>query len=246
MIKPNPYYHRISNRGNWEVVYTGFVLILLSFFIMLCSFSALDESKLTRFIKSFSHAVNILSGGLKTTPGPVVLPSSADMVARRHAMAALYANVKNSIQATGLAGEVTVSMAAKGVVVRFADRVLFHSGRDEILSGATGVLEKIGAVILRTSHAVRIEGHTDARPIRTARFPSNWELSTARAVNVLRFFSERMQISTARLSAAGFAEFQPVLDNRTDANRATNRRVEIIFTVSPPEDTVALSEVTFY
>ncbi|MGD8334598.1 MAG: OmpA family protein, partial [Desulfobacterales bacterium] len=80
-----------------------------------------------------------------------------------------------------------------------------------------------------TEYLVRIEGHTDNVPIRTFLFPSNWELSTARAVNVLRYFIEHHQIDSQRLSAEGFGEFQPLVANDTAENRNKNRRVEVIF-----------------
>ena len=91
------------------------------------------------------------------------------------------------------------------------------------------MLEKVGAIIAKTSYQVRIEGHTDNLPIKTERFPSNWELSTTRSVNVLRYFRKTHNIPAERLSAAGFAEYRPLVPNDSEAHRAQNRRVEIIF-----------------
>ena len=97
------------------------------------------------------------------------------------------------------------------------------------------LLEKIGAIIARTSYFIRIEGHTDNLPIHTKLFPSNWDLSTARAVNVLRYFIQSHRIDAQRLAAVGFGEFQPLAPNDTPANRAKNRRVEMIFITKDPQ-----------
>ncbi len=91
------------------------------------------------------------------------------------------------------------------------------------------MLEKIGVIIAQTDYLIRIEGHTDNVPIHTAAFPSNWELSTARAVNVLRYFIQNHRIDAKRLSAEGLGEFRPLMANDTEENRATNRRVVVIF-----------------
>jgi chemotaxis protein MotB len=91
------------------------------------------------------------------------------------------------------------------------------------------LLQKIGAIISKTDYLIRIEGHTDNLPIHTALFPSNWELSTARAVNVLRYFIKEHNIDPRRLAAEGFSEFHPLAANDRPENRAKNRRVEIIF-----------------
>jgi chemotaxis protein MotB len=98
------------------------------------------------------------------------------------------------------------------------------------------MLKKVGDIIARTGFEVRIEGHTDDLPIRTVHFPSNWELSTARAVNVLRYFIETVGISSERLSAVGFSEFQPMVPNDSAGHRARNRRVEIIFLDADRQD----------
>jgi chemotaxis protein MotB len=106
---------------------------------------------------------------------------------------------------------------------------LFDLGDAQVTADAATLLNKVGAIISQTNYEVRIEGHTDNLPIRTDRFPSNWELSTARAVNVLRFFVEKLNIPARRLFAVGFGEFQPRYPNDTEEKRSLNRRVEIVF-----------------
>jgi chemotaxis protein MotB len=113
--------------------------------------------------------------------------------------------------------------------MRLSDHALFDLGVAHLSAEAMPLLTKIGEIIAKTTYLIRIEGHTDNLPIHTEQFPSNWELSATRAVNVLRYFSEAHQISQERLSAVGFAEYHPLMPNDTAGHRAKNRRVEIIF-----------------
>jgi chemotaxis protein MotB len=113
--------------------------------------------------------------------------------------------------------------------MRLSEHALFDLGAADISVEALPLLQKIGAIILKTDYLIRIEGHTDNLPIHTALFPSNWELSTARAVNVLRYFIKDHNIDPRRLAAEGFSEFHPLAANDRPENRAKNRRVEIIF-----------------
>ncbi|MEJ2101338.1 MAG: OmpA family protein [Desulfobacterales bacterium] len=113
--------------------------------------------------------------------------------------------------------------------MRLSEHALFDQGAADISVDALPLLDKIGAVISKTEYLIRIEGHTDNLPIHTELFPSNWELSTARAVNVLRYFIKNHNIDPRRLAAEGFGEFHPLVANDSPENRAKNRRVEIIF-----------------
>lgn len=220
------------SKGGWEIIYTGFVLIMLSFFIMLCSFSSMDKAKITPFVKSFSKAVNILPGGVKMEPGEIVINDPADIVDVEDDLANVFEDVKEMIDKMGLRKQIHVLLSHRGLVIKLSNAAVFDVGEADILTRGGGVpmLDKIGAIIAPLPHVVRIEGHTDNVPIHTDKFPSNWELSTSRAVNVLRYFMDVRNIPARRLVAVGFGEFQPRLSNDTPENRAANRRVEIIVT----------------
>jgi len=215
--------------GGWEIVYSGFVLILLCFFIMLSSFSSIQEAKIMRFAKSFVEAVSILPGGLKVDGGAAILPNSAEMVDSDSPLARVYADLKALAEGQNHQNDIVVTHSSKGLVMRLADHALFDAGVADISSTAIPLLQKIGAIIAKTSYEVRVEGHTDDVPINTAQYPSNWELSTARAVNVLRYFIETYRISGGRLSAEGFGQYHPIAPNDSIVHRAQNRRVEIVF-----------------
>ena len=215
--------------GGWEIVYSGFVLILLCFFIMLSSFSTMEEAKIMRFVKSFVDAVGIMPGGLKFDSGATVLPKSADIVDSNDKLAQLFSELAELNERLKKEKDITLAYSPKGLVMRLSDRALFDVGVADISPQAVPLLQKVEDIIARTNFEVRIEGHSDNLPIKTAQFPSNWELSTARAVNVLRFFLETGRISSQRMSAVGFGEFQPMVPNDSIEHRAQNRRVEIIF-----------------
>jgi chemotaxis protein MotB len=128
-------------------------------------------------------------------------------------------------------GQVTITKLADRLSVSMVDRILFPSGEAEITPAGLKVLERVGNVLKTTEKKViRVEGHTDNVPIsdRLAdKFPTNWELSTARASNVVRFLQEKVAIDPTRLEAVGLSEFHPVAGNATEKGRSQNRRIEI-------------------
>ena len=105
---------------------------------------------------------------------------------------------------------------------------MFDSGKADIYQEAKDVIKNISQLLVDEPNRISIEGHTDNTPISTLEFPSNWELSTARATKLLRYLLEELKFEPRRLTAAGFGEWHPVIDNETIENRAKNRRVDII------------------
>jgi chemotaxis protein MotB len=220
----------MEESGGWEIVYTGFVLILLCFFVMLCSFSTMEEAKVTRFVKSFVNTLSIMPGGVKLEPAEVVVPPSVDMVSIESELGKILQNLKTYTRELGIEENVSFSSTEKGLVMRLSDNILFDLGKADISSDGAPFLRKISSLFAKSSYVIRIEGHTDNLPIHTKKFPSNWELSASRAVNVLRFFLKEGGHSLEKLSAVGFGEFQPISPNDTPENRIKNRRVEIVLT----------------
>ncbi len=217
----------------WQIVYTGFILIMLCFFIMLCAFSKMEASKITQFVRSFSHAVSILPGGFKVTDGELMLTPSAEIVEPDSPLAQLFWDVQQMIREMGLDDVVKLELVQRGLIMRLKDTLLFDPGSADILRQARPLMDKLAVIISDTEYQVRIEGHADNIPISTLRFPSNWELSAARATTVLRFFLEEKGIPAERLAAAGFGEYNPLAPNDTPEQRAINRRVEIVL-IRPP------------
>jgi len=119
-------------------------------------------------------------------------------------------------------------MQQRGLVVSFNQAALFPPGEDVISPDAYGGLEKVAAALNKLPNPVRLEGHTDSVPIRTARFHSNWELSALRSIALLELLSTRFGVPRARMSIAGYADSAPVASNDTDEGRARNRRADIV------------------
>lgn len=132
------------------------------------------------------------------------------------------------LREAGLTGEVGLGVEERGIVFRFQDSVLFDVGKADLRPEAREILTKVGGLLKKVSNQIRVEGFTDNLPISTERFPSNWELSTARATTVVRFFIEELNIDPKRLEAAGYGEYHPIASNDDAAGRQKNRRVDIV------------------
>ncbi|MGD9974683.1 MAG: flagellar motor protein MotB [Desulfatirhabdiaceae bacterium] len=215
------------DKYRWQVTYSGFIMMLLCFFIMLSSFSMMESSKISRFLKSFSTEPNILSGGKRFESNKVILPEAPEMIDYRSHMAGIHRDIQQIITGLNMNSAITVSASEAGVVMRFSDSIVFQSGYADILPDAKLILQKVCSIISDYPCHIRIEGHTDNVPIKSGQFPSNWELSAARAINVMRVIMQSVELSPERLSAVGFGEFRPLYANDSDNNRAGNRRVEV-------------------
>ncbi|ALP54482.1 hypothetical protein Tel_15740 [Candidatus Tenderia electrophaga] len=124
-------------------------------------------------------------------------------------------------------GQLAISASAAGISLQLEEEILFDSGTARLLGQGEAVLNALAPALMRSGQAVTVEGHTDNRPIATARFPSNWELSGARAAQVVRHLI-RQGLPAERLRAIGYADTRPVADNSSPAGRARNRRVTLL------------------
>jgi len=140
----------------------------------------------------------------------------------------IYAEFVNRLQSMIDGGQLTVSIDAGRIVINLPNNVLFNSGSARLNSDGQKALTQIGDVLKQFSdRRFQIEGHSDNVPIKSARFPSNWELSTARALSVVHLLTE-MGVAPENVSAAGFGEFRPRADNETEEGKKLNRRIEIV------------------
>ena len=137
--------------------------------------------------------------------------------------------VREQAAGTGLLDVIGFRREARGLVVTIVtDKVLFDPGRAEVQPDGVTILDVVANALAQIPNAVVVEGHTDSRPISTAQYPSNWELSTARATSVLRYLTEERGLSADRVSASGYADTRPVADGEDPASLAQNRRVELV------------------
>ena len=157
------------------------------------------------------------------------LNSMSASVSEQDTFIALKAKMDAYAKAHRFGDKVQTIIERRGLVVRvLTDNLLFVSGSATLKPGASELLDEVSQLLnLDPSHPITVEGHTDNQPIATAQFPSNWELSTTRATNVVRFLISR-GVSAYRLGAVGYADLHPIASNATAAGRAENRRVEIV------------------
>jgi chemotaxis protein MotB len=184
------------------------MLLLVVFFVMLIAYSAVDKD---RFLK-IQNVTRMM---------PVLLRPSPDI---NQAMQSLR-QLSTTESMNGILSVVPTQDGFKAVV---PNRVLFASGEALLSKDVYPLLDGIINIALRDRLSIQVDGHTDNIPIHTDKFPSNWELSTIRAVSILRYF-EQNGMPAARLAAVGFAEYQPATGNDTPEGRQKNRRIEVYF-----------------
>ncbi len=145
-------------------------------------------------------------------------------------------------------GDISLSQDGGRLRVGLVDKILFDSGEAAISKRGEEVLARVGAVLATIDDKqIQVSGHTDRTPISeklAPQFPTNWELSTARAINVVRFLSEKASVPPQRLVASGYSEYHPIANNKTAAGRAKNRRIEILLTPSLAPKAIAKGKLT--
>ncbi len=216
------------------MTYADMMSLLLTFFILIVSFSSLQQSKFKQAAQSLQEAFGILDHpvsaiDLQNPVFPDVLDDSAE--------AEIYyemQEIEQVILDNGLDQEVQVQLQENGVLFLIQAPFLFASGQSDLRDEPRKVLAELSGLFRKFPYLVRIEGHTDNLPINSIRYPSNWELSAARAVTVARFF-QGVGLSPDRIAATGYGEYHPIADNGTAQGREKNRRVEIFLQLDKRE-----------
>lgn len=210
----------------WYVSFADMATLLMATFLMMLSFASLDLKKFQAMAGSVQAALGVAPAPATRGPAPVPLPVTGPPPAAPPSQAETLTIVQGLFQELGSAAEVTAT--EEGVTVRLDGRVLFLTGDANVKPQARPALDRVAGLLRRYTFDLYILGHTDAEPIQTAQFPSNWELSGARASAVLRYLAER-GASPQRLVAVGFADSRPLAPNGTPEGRSRNRRVEFVF-----------------
>ena len=148
-------------------------------------------------------------------------------------MAALREELETALAPEIARGEVAVRPGSEGLVVSLREVGFFESGSAGIAIHSTAALGRMAQLLAQRPYGLRIEGHTDDVPIHNGQYPSNWELSTARATEIVRLLITEYQVAPARLSAAGYAQYHPAVSNETADGRAQNRRVDVVIVARP-------------
>ena len=140
----------------------------------------------------------------------------------------LLEDIQEIIDKNGLTDTVKIREEDAGVVLQLSESILFDLGKADLKADSTPVLEVISGLIPAIENEIMVQGHTDNIPISSGTYKSNWELSTSRAVNVVKYFIDTKGFDPTRFSATGYGEYRPLVDNATEENRAINRRVDIL------------------
>lgn len=209
---------------SWLITYSDMITLILCFFIIFFTFSAEEASMLENIKDSLSEEVKELS------------EENEKLKNKQEALKAQLFGMEEDgekddfikyLEENDLMDSVDISTGERGVVVRFKDGILFGSGQAQLSQSGYGLLEEIALKIKEVNNSVVIEGFTDNTPIKNSPYPSNWELSTDRAIGVAKYFIDEMGVKEDRISVSGYGEQRPIDSNETAEGRANNRRIEI-------------------
>ncbi|MFN3985957.1 MAG: flagellar motor protein MotD [Rhodocyclaceae bacterium] len=234
-----------ENHERWLVSYADFITLLFAFFVVMYSLSSINEGKykvLSDSLVSAFRSININEQGQQIILPPVVPPTALPTVVNRPSpessrdnrrtdqvqrMRSMADEIRRVLEPLTRSGQVTVTEGAHGISVEINASVLFAPGEAALGPAAAAPLRAVAQVLAEADFPIKVEGHTDNIPISTFRFPSNWELSSARASSVVRLFIDA-GVAAGRLTAAGYSDQRPIEDNASEAGRARNRRVTIL------------------
>jgi chemotaxis protein MotB len=237
-----------TNHDRWLVSYADLMTLLLAFFVVLFASSYRDNQTLKRLSQAIHigfQQLGAFSGGENNrgVAYPNLPPDPSTYTPQVHhppsepapaATAAAYdlAQLQQQIQAAlgkeMQDHEVETRVTPEGFVISLKELGFFSSGQAGLVTPAAGKIERIAKILGQHGLELRIEGHSDDQPIHSAQFDSNWELSTARAMAVMKFLVEKDGFDPKKISVAGYGEYRPIADNSTVTGRRANRRVDLV------------------
>lgn len=228
--------------------------LLLTFFVLLLSFSNMDVVQFREMLGSVRDAFGVqkkIQGSVEAiSSSPVEIsvdqndgagdaPPHSEKVDLNGAMKE---QIEEYVEQAEMQDDVEVELTPRGVVVRVKEGALYQSGSADLDAKSKELLDKIADMQKQFSDSMQIEGHTDNIPIKSRQYPSNWELSTARAIAALQYLKDDKGISADKLGVAGYADSKPVDTNDTEEGRNRNRRVEFVFQRAEPAEGEAQGE----
>ena len=216
----------------WMVTFSDLITLLLTFFVLLLTMCSLEAGKVEQFRTACSEAMGVLLEGKYSEVQERILTSSKrqidEQALKMENVLKQFSGIKTMLLSEDKGGRLNFKELERGLSIIIRDDLLFGSGKSEINPEGISVLRDIGSKFGNFEGKVIVEGHTDNISISTEKFPSNWELSISRAVNIVKFLAEEVGVKPMKMSAVGYADTKPVVSNDTPENRRRNRRVEII------------------
>jgi len=217
-----------EKEGKWLLTFNDMVTLLLTFLVLVLSLSETDKSKLSEASQAIRAVFNIpkIKKGDISVFTPFVIPLRVKPTEFENKKRKLAEFINKAIG--GPEGTMDARVVKEGISVTIGEKLLFETGMAEIEENNWPALKALCPILKKNFCPIRIEGHTDDVPISNMRFLSNWELSTTRAINVVKYFISQGGILPERLSTAGYADSKPLFPNVSDHNRELNRRVEVL------------------
>lgn len=216
-----------SSGGGWMTTFSDLMSLLLTFFILLYSMSSVSAEKFEAAAKSMQSA---FGGGESMIEGSTVVDTETETSEETidPELVKMYNEVVAFLEMKEMTSQASVEYDQDGIYVNIQESILFGSGSAIIADSGKNTLNDLGELIQQFDNAVVIEGYTDNVPMNNNNFSSNWELSTGRALSVLRYLSEERNVDPTRLAAKGYGEYHPIVPNDSESNKAKNRRVNIV------------------
>ena len=212
-----------SNTLGWMITFSDLITLMFTFFVLLLSLCSLEAGKIKQMQSACVEAIGILFEGQYSEVEFKIVVSSKKRIKKKvlgtENLLRQFSGMKARLLDENLQGSLEFEEKEEGLSIIMMDDLLFKTGRAEINPESVSVLRKIGNSFKNFGGSVLVEGHTDNLPIDTERFPSNWELSTARAVNVVRYLTEEVGVTPMVLSAVGYGDTKPRVPNDTFENR---------------------------
>ena len=241
-----------DSNERWLVSYADFITLLFAFFVVMYALSSVSEGKYSALKNSLGEAFAGIGAGAPASMPPAGAASMPELPMRRFARAAqteqeqrsqreqreqmqsIAQDILGVLDSLVRDGHVKVTQSKRGVSVEINASVLFASGQAQLRADSVRALGQVARVLSSGAQGIQVEGYTDNAPISTAQFPSNWELSAARAASVLRLFIDG-GVAPQRLSVIGYGPNRPVTGNDTPVERARNRRVTVMILADAPD-----------
>ncbi|HUA01672.1 MAG TPA: flagellar motor protein MotB [Candidatus Aquilonibacter sp.] len=259
------------NHERWLISYADFITLLFAFFVVLFSSAQVDHRKVGQLAMAIQVAfqqmgvfetsntrmpldksepmpfekVQVVENSMRDTDLSQMVPPMKGVISNqpdREEIEAIRKAMEKTLAKQIQRQSVGIHETGEGLVVSLREMGFFDSGSAQLKPGAEATLEQIANVLRDLPEGLRIEGHTDNVPIHNENFPSNWELSTARATEIVKLFITRYGFDPARLQASGYAEYHPTASNATEEGRALNRRVDIVILVREKPPTVNMAD----
>ncbi len=239
------------NHDRWLVSYADFITLLFAFFVVMYATAQVDKKKAGQLAAAIATAFQQM-GALPSASGqspledqevikaiePAVIPPAVSESTGQEDpdMATLRKEMEHALAPEIARGEVALREGSDGLVISLREVGFFDSGSAGVKAGSRQAFSRMAALLGQHKYNIRIEGYTDNVPIHNSQFNSNWELSTARATDMIQLLITKYGIPPERLSAAGYGEYHPIASNNTTNGRVLNRRVDLVILGKLPDD----------